>query len=58
MKKEKRHMNASHITALKTKHATLDEAIAEEMRKAAPDDATISSLKKQKLRLKEELSGG
>ena len=51
-------MNASHITALQTKHATLDEAIAEEMRKAAPDDATISSLKKQKLRLKEELSGG
>ena len=51
-------MNASHITALKTKHATLDEAIAEEMRRAAPDDATIRNLKKQKLRLKEELSSG
>ena len=51
-------MNASHITALRTKHATLDAAIAEEMRKAAPDDVTIRSLKKQKLRLKEELGGG
>ena len=51
-------MNASHITALKTKHATLDEAIAEEMRKPSPDDVTIRSLKKQKLRLKEELGSG
>ena len=57
MTKEKRHMNASHITALKTKHATLDEAIAEEMRKAAPDDATIRNLKKQKLQLKQEMGG-
>ncbi len=51
-------MNASHITALQTKHATLDAAIAEEMRKAAPDDATLRSLKKQKLRLKEEMASG
>ncbi|MBB3033566.1 YdcH family protein [Alteriqipengyuania lutimaris] len=51
-------MNASHITALQTKHATLDQAIAEEMRKAAPDDGTLRSLKKQKLRLKEEMAGG
>ena len=50
-------MNASHITALKTKHATLDAAIAEEMRKAAPDDATIRTLKKQKLQLKQEMGG-
>ncbi|NCP18315.1 MAG: YdcH family protein [Erythrobacter sp.] len=50
-------MNASHITALKSKHATLDQAIAEEMRKPAPDDAAIQSLKKQKLRLKEEMGG-
>ena len=57
MTKEKRHMNASHITALKTKHATLDAAIAEEMRKPAPDDATIRTLKKQKLQLKQEMGG-
>jgi|TARA_R100000049_G_C1949208_1_gene95840 hypothetical protein len=57
MTKEKRHMNASHITALKTKHATLDEAISEEMRKPAPDDATIRTLKKQKLLLKQEMGG-
>ena len=38
-------------------HATLDEAIAEEMRKAAPDDATIRTLKKQKLQLKQEMGG-
>ena len=50
-------MNASHITALKTKHATLEEAIAEEMRKPAPDDVTIRSLKKQKLMLKQEIGG-
>ena len=50
-------MNASHITALQTKHATLDAAIAQEMRKAAPDDVTIRSLKKRKLLLKQEMGG-
>ena len=51
-------MNASHFAALKTKHATLDQAIAEEMRKPAPDDATIRTLKKQKLQLKQEMGDG
>ncbi|GAB5348208.1 DUF465 domain-containing protein [Alteriqipengyuania sp. 357] len=50
-------MNASHITALKTKHATLDAAIAQEMRKAAPDDVTLRGLKKRKLLLKQEMGG-
>ncbi|MEM9501622.1 MAG: DUF465 domain-containing protein [Pseudomonadota bacterium] len=46
---------ASHINALQLKHAGLDERLREEMALPAPDTATIQALKKQKLRLKEEI---
>jgi hypothetical protein len=48
---------SSHLTALQTKHAGLEARIREEMARPVPDTATIQSLKKQKLRLKEEISG-
>lgn len=43
------------VDALKAKHAALDLAINEENRKPHPDDVTISDLKRQKLRIKDEL---
>ena len=43
----------NHLTALKAKHAALDDAIKEEMARPLPDEAAISNLKRQKLKLKE-----
>lgn len=49
-------MQTAHQTALETKHATLDRRIAEETHRPRPDDALIAGLKKQKLRVKEEIA--
>ena len=43
------------IEALKAKHAELDRAIDEESRRPLPDDGVISDLKRQKLRIKDEI---
>lgn len=48
-------MQTTHQTALATKHATLDRRIAEETHRPLPDALILADLKKQKLRLKEEL---
>jgi hypothetical protein len=48
---------SSHIHALQSKHAGLEARLRDEMARPVPDTATIQSLKKQKLRLKEELAG-
>ncbi|MGF7147838.1 hypothetical protein FHS96_001447 [Sphingomonas zeicaulis] len=50
-------MESAHFAALEAKHAGLDARLAEELRRPAPDSAAIASLKKQKLRIKEELIG-
>ena len=48
-------MNMSHLSALKSRHADLDAKIANEERRPAPDVGLLAQLKKQKLRIKEEL---
>lgn len=48
-------MQTTHQTALETKHAVLDQRIAVEAHRPLPDAAILASLKKQKLRLKEEI---
>jgi hypothetical protein len=50
-------MQDAHISALETKHADLDTRIAREEQRPQPDMTTLSRLKKEKLRLKEEISG-
>ncbi|MEM7295192.1 MAG: DUF465 domain-containing protein [Pseudomonadota bacterium] len=45
----------SHLTELKRKHASLSEAVEEAQRMPATDTLKLSSLKKQKLKLKEEI---
>jgi len=50
-------MESTHIAALEAKHAGLDARIAEEARRPLPDANMLASLKKQKLRLKEEIVG-
>lgn len=50
-------MQTTHQQALETKHAALDRRIAAETHRPMPDSAIITDLKRQKLRLKEELNG-
>lgn len=50
-------MNDSHSAALMAKHAQLDAKILSESHRPCPDDTLLVMLKKQKLRIKEELSG-
>lgn len=49
-------MASSHVSALQSKHAGLEAAIAAEMNRPAPDDTTIRTLKRKKLRIKEEIA--
>ena len=44
------------IDELKTKHQALEAAIDEQTHRPHPDDIEIASLKKQKLRIKDELA--
>ena len=45
----------AHIRELSDKHSKLDIAIQSEMRSLASDEIQIAALKRQKLKLKEEL---
>jgi len=51
-------MESSHVTALQAKHEGLEQRIRDEMARPAPDSTMIQTLKKQKLKIKEELSFG
>jgi hypothetical protein len=44
------------IESLRSQHALLDDAIREENHRPHPDDARIHELKREKLRLKDEIS--
>ncbi len=46
----------SRLESLKTRHASLDTKITEEDHRPRPDPETLSRLKLEKLRLKEEMS--
>ncbi len=50
-------MTEVHRTALSTKHAALEALIAREAHKPLPDSLQMAKLKKEKLRLKEQLTG-
>lgn len=49
-------MQTAHISALEAKHAVLDRRIVAESQRPQPDEFVIADLKKQKLRLKEEIA--
>ena len=49
-------MEQSHIASLQAKHEGLERRLKDEMSRPAPDMSMIQKLKKQKLRLKEEIS--
>jgi hypothetical protein len=50
-------MNQTHMSALQMKHAGLDARISAETQRPQPDMSLVSRLKKEKLRIKEEISG-
>lgn len=47
---------SSHLNELRKKHQNLSDMVEQEQRGAGSDDLHIVKLKKQKLRLKEEIS--
>lgn len=49
-------MQNAHFSALTVKHNVLDQRIASETQRPLPDPLLLASLKKQKLRIKEELT--
>jgi hypothetical protein len=48
-------LQKDRIEALREKHAALERAIDEENRRPLPNDDMISDLKRQKLRIKDEI---
>lgn len=46
----------THVEALTRKHASIDEIIEREEHRPHPDTMRLMQLKRQKLRLKEELN--
>ena len=46
---------SSHLQELRRKHTALSDRVEEAQRRPATDGLTVSELKKQKLRLKEEI---
>jgi hypothetical protein len=44
-----------HVDSLRTKHAQLDRLIEDEVHRPMPDQVTISRLKREKLKLKEQI---
>ena len=51
-------MDSSHVAALQAKHEGLEQRLHEELSRPAPDSSMIQTLKKQKLKIKEELAFG
>jgi hypothetical protein len=49
-------MNTAHYSALEAKHAVIDQQIHSESHRPMPNAELIATLKKQKLRLKEEMT--
>ena len=54
--KEKTRMDQQHAVALESKHAGLDRQIEDEERRPHPDEIRLAQLKKEKLRIKDQLA--
>ena len=45
-----------YVESLRSKHALLEQQIDDEMHRPLPDQATLSRLKREKLRIKDEIA--
>jgi hypothetical protein len=50
-------MQQAHMSALQHRHADIEARILEESQRPLPDMATLSRLKKEKLKVKEAIAG-
>ena len=50
-------MQEAHMSALEAKHAGLEAQIEEENQRPLPDTTILHRLKKEKLKVKEEMAG-
>jgi len=48
-------MASAHLESLSNRHATLDGLIASEMNRPLPDSARLAKLKREKLKVKEQI---
>ena len=55
LRERNRYMPSSHLEALNARHALLDGKISAEMTRPLPDASAIAQMKRQKLKLKEEI---
>ena len=46
---------STHVDALQDKHATLEKIINEEIQRPHPDSLKLTELKREKLKVKEEI---
>ena len=46
----------NHLAALSAKHAQIDESLHQEIQRPMPDTVRVTRLKREKLRLKEEMA--
>ena len=49
-------MVSSHTSALQTKHAGLEARLRDELNRPSPDAGAVQTIKRQKLRIKEDLA--
>ena len=49
-------MSNAHFTSLAARHAQVDTSLSQEGQRPLPDTVRITELKREKLRLKEEMS--
>ena len=47
---------AAHVDQLAQKHASLEQAISQENQRPCPDELRLVELKKEKLRIKDEIN--
>jgi len=47
---------AEHVAALRAKHAALKQSVEEENQRPHPDEFHIAELKREKLRIKDEIA--
>ncbi len=47
---------AEHVEALRARHAALKQAVEEENQRPHPDEFRIAELKREKLRIKDEIA--
>ena len=47
---------AEHVEALRARHAALKQAVKEENQRPHPDEFRIAELKREKLRIKDEIA--